>query len=653
MRARGHDPGLRLCAILLGAAGCLGGVYTNPLGRSGNNETVITPALSGRWASCGSFGTGGPWKVAISADGSATAVLFRDGRLALHRTADGALIASIRTSNGLPPAPAFADPWPPSRAEDVALSDDGAVVAVADGRHVAGWRVADAAPLFDVPGVYAQVRLSPAGERFLTWKEPAEPVFQFELRSAAGGALIHADQAGAVGFSANGAEILTWRDHTMTASSSDEPATPLRQVLLSPSLTRPVLSPDGRYLAAQVDSYLQVFQTVDGVAVLSREMSFDAMKFSADGSRLLMFAGNGLVLTDVASAATTMRPLDRVRDAAVGPHGAPLFVADVSGLYRADGLEGALSEASTLPGQGLPVRAIAVSPDGAFLAVGSDLRSVPTPVYPIRPHPEDLLLWDPSVGVLTRTFSGTAATSLQFSQDGLRLLVVDRHDEPEGRLQEWPLDSDAPVWSLTVEGSSLSGASYGPDQDRVVVSFADGVTVVKRGATEAAPAIARKIAYPASAFSPDGMWIATSGLALWRADDLTPAWTTGGGPPPPIEAGDRENSVAFSPDGKTILSSSQSYVLAQDVGEPLPAATLNRSSDGVQLREFGSSLPRRPAFSPDGRWIVARDVAWEIASGRMVGLHADPTPTSVSVFLRDGRIALAREDGIIELFCPH
>jgi WD40 repeat protein len=274
------------------------------------------------------------------------------------------------------------------------------------------------------------------------------------------------------------------------------------------------------------------------------------------------------------------------------------------------------------------------------------------PTAPIRAHPQDMLLWSVPDQTLVRTFSGVCATSLQFSPDNSRVLVADRYDEPQGRVAEWDLDADPPLWSLTVADTRVYTAAYNPAGDRIAVGFADGVGVVARGETEVAPTMAREIVYPAATFSPDGRWLATSGLALWRASDWMKAWTTALEPPPPTDTTLRDSAVVFSPDGATILSSDADILRGSILQNSVASTKLYRAADGVLLRDLGA-LPRRPMYSPDGAWILAGDLVWEMATGRVVSLHPDTRPTSVSVFLSDGRIALGREDGIIEMFCPH
>jgi WD40 repeat protein len=635
---------------LLTAAGCLDGVYRDPVGHLGGQRRQTT--LSGSWEPCGLLGSAGPMNAAVSADGGTGAVLFANGAIALHHLPDGVLLSRFQ---GSIPAQNPDNP-PPSPTHDVALSDDGAVVALADGRHVVGWRAADGTGLFDVPGLYNQVKLSPRGDRFLAWQDASDPLFRVELRSAAGGDLLQTSDAGAVGFSADGTEVVTWREGMLAAVSAYGAATPIRQAPLAGSLTDATISPDGRYLAGFTDagSILHLYGTADASELWNQPVNPGRIAFSADASRLMIFEARGLFMLDVASRNGTLHPLDAVRDAALGPGGAPLLVADVSGLYIGYDFAAPLSPLATIAGQGLPIKALAVSPDGRWLAAGSDLRLVPDPpVSPIRLHPEDVLLWDLSTSTLARTFPGVAAVSLQFSADSRRLLIANRHDEPEGRLEEWDLDGPAPARSMKIDGRVLAAVAYSPDESWIAASFGDGVGLLAKGSNDVTVGIPQIVPFPAAAFSADSKWLATSGVGLWRTGDWMKAWTTASAPLPPVEPVDHDNSIAFSPDGTMIVSFEGEYWFAGPVLATTMKTKLYASQDGSLLHDFGAQFTQTPTFSPDSAWLLWGDLAWEISTGRSISLHIDaPAWTTVSTFFADGRVALAREDGVVELHCP-
>jgi hypothetical protein len=74
----------------------------------------------------------------------------------------------------------------------------------------------------------------------------------------------------------------------------------------------------------------------------------------------------------------------------------------------------------------------------------------------------------------------------------------------------------------------------------------------------------------------------------------------------------------------------------------------------LQIRDVKGVLPRRPAFSPDGAWIVAGNRLLDTRSGALRTLPLSPLYKSpaLSTFTPNGTIAITREDGVIELFCP-
>ncbi|HXU06469.1 MAG TPA: hypothetical protein VN903_36185, partial [Polyangia bacterium] len=598
------------------AIGCTDGVYRDPIGHAsgdaGQDDGKFTSTLSGLWRECGRLGTGAPWKVTISAEGGTAAVLYALGQIAVHRLSDGEMVAELAASVAAPVL-SGGDLSLPSSNYDVALSSDGSVVAFADGFHVVVWRFADNAPPLDVPGLYDRVRLSPRGDQFLTWRSTPDPLFTIERRATSDGSLIESAEVSAVAFSGDGAQIISWRDGTLMTRPTDATGTAGPPVSLDASLTQAMLSPDGRYLVGAVLPNLRAFRTSDGQQLWDRVVDAGDVRFSADGASLLIFVSTGISIVDVATGADRpLLPLDPVRDAALGPNGGPLLVADQSGLYRAADAGAPLAPYGTLPGQGFSIMALAVSPDQRWLAAASDLRRFPAiPVSPIRPQPEDLVIWDLDGRSPSRTFSGLAATSVEFSRDGQRLLITDRRVEPAGRLEEWPVADAAPAWTLTSDGPLLYTASYSPDGGRIAVSFADGVGVLSDGDTSVAPTMAREIAYPASAFSPDGRWLATSGVSLWQTTDWHRVWAVTPSAPPPVEPVARDNALVFSPDGKFILSSESELDYEGDVWVAATTTKLYRTSDGRLIRNLGTQAGRRPVFSPDGAWLLFGDLAWE------------------------------------------
>jgi len=653
MRAPPRDRALGAAALLAGLAGC-SGIYSDPVHPGGTGGGPAIGALTGDWKPCGQLGAGGPWRVAISADGATAAVLFPQGQVAVQRLPGGEVIRTIQASEGPPVLTQHPDDFGSPAGRDVVLSADGAVVAVADGRHVAAWRVADGTALFDVPGQYRRLRLSPSGTAFLTWTDLADTLFSPELRTTSGGDLLRrCDAAAAVAFSADGRQVLSFVDQTLTASAVDGDGAALRTATLRDPMTEPAFSPDGNRLIGRVGSDVRLYRTADATELWSRTTVPGPVAFSSDGASFLVLAGFSVYVADTETGLGVLRDMGGFRGAALGPGGRPLLVADMSGLYLAADATSVLQPFPTLPGQGLPIRTLAISSDGRRLAIGSVLHIDPAFQPPtIAAHPESVLLWNLESGTLLRSWAGVTAGSVAFSADGRKLLITAADDAGGSRLEEWDVDGQAPAWTLAADESTWTAASYSHDGARVAVNFTDGVGVVTHGGTTLAPTVAREVVSPGSAFSPDGRYLVTSGPSLWRLPDLSAVWQTSAMPSPPEAPMYRDNWMVVSPDGSAVLESDAEFSDQAATSAFAVSARLYRMSDGVLLQDLGSSLNRRPAFSPDGRWIAAGDLVWEVATGRTVVLHADPLSISVSAFAPDGTIATAREDGVIDLFCP-
>ena len=279
-----------------------------------------------------------------------------------------------------------------------------------------------------------------------------------------------------------------------------------------------------------------------------------AAAFSRDGKRILIGGQNGsLRVWDVASGKQT-------RDFAVGarivhewsfaPDGM-LAWADMSHLLGSpinvwDVSSGKIVHAIKDPGLKGPmimprVVALAFSPDGKRILTGQDDKKV--------------RLRDVQSGTTLHTFAGhtNGVNAVAFSPDGKRALTGS-------------YDKTARLWDLE------SGKQLHLFEAHAAAAFA-GVAV---------------------AFSPDGSQAATC-----AADKMVRFWDVRTGKQMRVWAAHANpvNSLAFSPDGKQVLTTSR-YVDDK--------ARLWDVPSGAEVRVFAGhdNLVRSAAFSPDGKQVV-------------------------------------------------
>jgi WD40 repeat protein len=614
--------------------------------------------------------------VAVSRDGAVVAFAFREGQIAVHRVADQALLLELANAARPPPRePHLVTVRPyedPSFLVDVALSPDGSRVAAAAGpSRVAIWRVSDGALLTEVLNPSsAGLQFAPDGsDRFLIGTQ---------LRAQPDGNLVHDFGATFGGFADGGAEVLTYdyEGSAVRAYRADASGTLLRTVPIryaGDQLSVAGFSPGGRYLAGleapTEDTYqVTVFATATGERILTVPGGSGAT-FSSDGSTVLManFGYRQAKLVNIETGLVQDVSAFPTGVSAIGPAGRPLFRTDSTGVFWIKEPLAApqYQRFPTLAGQGLSFLALTSSPDGRWLAAApSPSLAASDPLFLGDVLSEAVILWDVQQRRGQAVLANHVATSLAFSPDSTRLLIAATDASGEASVQEWPLAAAMATWKLTGAG----GGSYSPALDgrRVAVSLWDGASVVTVGDQQVMSNIAVGHRSPGIAFSPrdGGLTVATSGPALWRVSDRKRLWPAEPPPIPPLpDEVFFDRWVTFSPDGSTLLVSEFAthnpppfYGTTYPLVISRSTTQLYRASDGVLLRDFEDGLSRRPAFSPDGAWIIGGETLYSVESGGFTHLDSRPGVAQhtrlLSTFTSDGTIAVAREDGLIALFCP-
>jgi len=294
----------------------------------------------------------------------------------------------------------------------------------------------------------------------------------------------------------------------------------------------------------------------------------------------------------------------------------------------------------------------------------------------------------PELHIMHTIYAHRAATNVQYSQDGARivstgadgtkvwdsntyqlLLELPAEEDltygsaaafsPDGKLLATAINTGVVLWDsftgvqlLSIDGNvkgsannEMAHVSFSPDNKRLAVANMDGTPKVWDIATRTELFSLAGHTRPCDgiAYSPDGNLIATSDdvgiVKVWDATNGVELLS--------LTHSGNIHSVAFSPDSKNLASASEDGTLM----------IWNSATGEVTLSLRGTSGLYGVAFMPDGKQLVAAGQdgtvrAWEVDSGLQLLTLAGNTSTVTSLAVSpDGkRIASSGYDGTVKIW---
>ncbi len=264
-----------------------------------------------------------------------------------------------------------------------------------------------------------------------------------------------------------------------------------------------------------------------------------------------------------------------------------------------------------LAGHGDEVNWAAFSPDGRRLATTGDDRTVK--------------IWDVPTGALEATLSGhdQEVVAALFTLDGSRVVSCGR----KGRIVEWALGKPEPVRSSLVSNGDLQSMAIAPDGSTLAIAGDQVVIWDLSGWRELRRLPPRGGMVLGVAFSHDGSSLAGCGgvVQIWRTSDWQPA-------APFVGNTDRDDSVAFAPDDRRLLSGGRDGTIRLwDVESGRTTGTFRKAPERIWS----------VAMSPDGRTLAAgaedgRIDLWETDSAQDRETFRAPVDGSILATARLG-----------------
>jgi WD40 repeat protein len=326
-----------------------------------------------------------------------------------------------------------------------------------------------------------------------------------------------------------------------------------------------------------------------------------------------------------------------VRSVAIGPDGrTAVSVGDDGAAIVWDVVRGTPLRQG--PRQECTVWAVALSPDPASHTVlsggGLPARYLPRDGRPQVPKDFALRLWSWDSGKEIGRLAGHkgAVTSVAFSPDGSQAVS----GSMDGTVRLWDVKAQTEAGCLTGHGDTVYGVAFAPDGKSILSASADRTVRLWSCATK--QEVRQFKGHQAWAFrvtfAPDGRHAASAGM-----DGTVRLWD--------VETGHEVrqfkhpsgvSGVAFSPDGRRLLSTSGCRWLGTEFGparydEVIRLWEVETSREIIRLEGHLTS-PTSAVFTPDGKHALSTAYDFTVRLWRLEGPpppHRPPAPQVISL----------------------